>query len=60
MTGGKRMIRVTWMTSRGPQDTGPLTEAEAMKLMEQLKSFPQSYETLTIWPVPKIEEGSAA
>ena len=52
MTVGKRMIRVTWMTSRGLQDTGPLTEAEVMKLMEQLKSF-------GIILLPKIEEGSA-
>jgi hypothetical protein len=48
------MVRLTWMTSRGLQDTGPITLSEAAKMQEQLRRFPNALETLTIWPVLEV------
>lgn len=44
-------IRITWVTSRGTEDTGPICKSCAASLWAQLQRFPDAMSSFTIHPV---------
>jgi hypothetical protein len=50
----KTVGNVTWMISRGPQETGPICDGCFDDLSQKLSRYPDAIGSLTIWPMKEV------